>query len=768
MLGLSSFQQVYAVAFTTLVEAQEYATQFPEYIQPDNNDWLKPDFSSFHKENKPGAIRRFSSWFGISYPIWDARKFRTLLKSLVISRERDGLQGDFAEQYKPGKGDTFLIWGDIGGAFHSLVRDLAFLHEQGIINKQFKIVKPNYIFIFCGNVIDGSPYALETLTLLLRILSVNHSRVFYLRGHHEEKEQWHNAELARELKIRAQHVSREEIPLNNLLTRFFDTLPLGLYLTHDTQNEIEAVLIANNEEAKSMFSGIKATHLGGDEETRGFFNVAENKAPKKKTVTIKAYITTEDPSESPQKTKGLTLVRAVEGAPHWFIFSSPTERSQKLHQFQYDAFVRMTAHNGISSWTLSLFNQRVAAFDGFQESALYQLVSGCSLKKKDQLAQEEPLMDTAMSDAQELQLSEKKTTKTDEDDADEKNETNFKIATLTDFSKGTKRLGRAVQAGIELRYAQAHAQGETVPDMVFIDDQSIPAITRHEVERLVRTGIHTLLMPTGSATLASYLDLIREGKLLVLFPLTGASSFRDPELTYIIHLRASYTNEAKALTRYAIDTLKSKKLLIFYQDDLVDKSSLDAATKPLKKQGAERAWKTVVYDEDEQKQIDTVGKYAPDTIIFLVTATAAKKLLLQIEIDELQGKKILGCSALSEPGFVDFIRENNFNLMYLSVVPNPSTSDLVIVEQFREAAQKRNMALNPLSLESYIATDLLFSVMGQMKGQPSNTQLIERLEAIKNIKYKGLPLNFVPEDRTLLHSVWLDTGDAQWVELKVS
>lgn len=1102
--GVITFHNsLYGVSFATLTEAQEYAARLPEYVQPDNNDWLKPDFSSFHRAHRPGVFRRFISWFGASYPAWDARAFKTLLKSLVTSRERDELRGEFAEQYKPHKGDEFIVWGDLFGAFHSLVRDLTFLKERGIINDQFKIVKPNYLFVFNGNVIDGSPYSLETLTLVLRMVSMNHSRVFYIRGYHEEKERWHNFELEQELKIRARHVSREAIPFGDLLTRFFNTLPLALYVVHDMPEEVQAVLIANNEEVVRTFGGNNGMlRLMGDETRRGVF-MQEVAKPQKKNVKIKAYITGEDRSVSYHKTEGLTLLSSVGGAAVWLVFSSPTERSQKLYQFQYDALARLIAYNGMDSWTISLLNQRVAAFDGFQESATYQVTTGWPIKQKDQLKEQEFYIGATMDlskgaspigkrvkeglelafnrehtlhtipgimpelathddeytpiktrsiiekmvkngittfigsqgspslesyldmikdgkvlvlfpftgapifrkpeikhlvhyrgsyirEGEELvnyalkDLNAKRVAIFYQDDAfgrgalegarkalkeagiteflevphernvinykkqettlidfnpdtilfstnalairglirqmgvqyftgknllgisvyedaferflkdkgltftlvrmvpdpqtsnlpiakeyrawadqlnmiydkvsfeqfinatilfeilrtikgpitnekiiekaeqmknypfkglvlnfnpetrelsgnlwldtgkgewivrgvkeelvpapvpaiakDEQADKPFKVATLTDFTKGTKSLGRAVQAGIELRFVQARDQKVAVPEILFVDDQYTPAITRPEVERLLADGFYTFLMPTGSPTLESYLDLIQQGQVLVLFPLSGAPIFRKPELTHLIHLRASYTDEGRALTQYAIDTMKSKKLVLFYQNDAFGLGLFKAGKEVLKKKNEGISWKGITYGRDEVnflEQIREINAYEPDTIMFFSTAMAAKGLIRQMGEDKVRDLKMLGCSDLGDAKFVQFLKEARLKVVYANVVPNPATSDLPIVQQFRKEAKKRGVELDPLSLESYIATDLFLYVLSRIHGRPTNIKIIAQLEAFKNIDYKGLSFNFNPKERTLLHSIWLDTGAPVWEQLAV-
>ena len=1102
---------LHGVALATLPEAQEYAAQYPEYdVSRDSDDWLRPDFSSFHKQNRPTVLRRLASWFGAAYPVWDARKFRTLLKQITTSREQDGFQGDFAERYKPHKDDKILIFGDLFGAFHSLVRDLTFLHDRGVITNSFKIAKPNYVLIFNGNVIDGSPYILETLTIVLRLMEKNPSRVFYVRGYHEEQERWHNFELARELQIRARHISREQIPLNDLLIRFFNTLPIALYLTHEVDDIVEAIFIGSDVGIAKKLDKQTLAHALGEDEKRGFFKFSKKQGESKRNVEIKAFITSEDRSINYHKTNGLTMLGAIGGSPSWLVFSAPTERSQNLYKFHYDAFAQVQAYNGMKDWTIALFNQRVPDLDGFNESEVFSLTTGQMIKKKKGVGKEQKVyfgatmdlskgaspigkkvkeglelafdkehaVDTVPGIVPELttyddeytprqtrnavdgmmknginifigsqgsaslesyldlvragkvlvlfpftgatifrkpdlkniihyrgsyiregeeliryaiqDLKSKKIAIFYQDDAfgrgalegarrelkdagisnflevahernvvdyrkqagkirdfnpdtilfstnaiairglirqmgvqyfagkkllglsvyedaferflkdkgltfilirmvpdpktsdleivkqyrewaNRKNITydkvsleqfinanilfeilrtieqpvtsekiiaaaekmknyplkglvldfnpetrelskdlwldtghgawlvksnrdvhqeppelveqpatidregaDFRVGTLTDFSKGTKRIGKAVRAGIELRLGESDAKSDAKkaglpPQVVFVDDQYTPSITRQEVEKLLESGINTLLMPTGSPTLEVYIDLVKEGKLLVLFPLTGAPIFRKPELTNIIFLRASYDEEGRALTNYAIEKMRAKKLLLFYQDDSFGQGLLNASLEVLKAH-EDVSFKEVAYERNDvnfQSQVKVIKEYDPDTILFFSTATAAQSLIRQLGVANLMGKKLLGCSDLGETKFVNFIRDTNLELVYASVVPNPETSDIEIVKRFREAAKRKNVALNPLSLESYIATDLLLRALNNIQGDVTNTKIIEQLTSIKDENYKGLKLKFDPEERTLIHSIWFDTGKPEWEEVWV-
>ncbi|HLE76393.1 MAG TPA: hypothetical protein VI521_01325, partial [Candidatus Babeliales bacterium] len=104
---------------------------------------------------------------------------------------------------------------------------------------------------------------------------------------------------------------------------------------------------------------------------------------------------------------------------------------------------------------------------------------------------------------------------------------------------------------------------------------------------------------------------------------------------------------------------------------------------------------------------------------------------------------------------------------YVSVVPNPKTSDLQIAQEFRDAAQKNNVPLDTFSFESYIGVDILLHVLQRMKKPISRNEIIEALSAIKESDYKGLELSFDPQTRTLLHSLWMNTGVSQWEKIPV-
>lgn len=85
---------------------------------------------------------------------------------------------------------TIFFWGDLHGDIQCLVFCLLRLHKQGIIDENFKILKPNIYFVFGGDYVDRGFYGCEVLALMAQLFLANNQldqeqRVFCVRGNHD-------------------------------------------------------------------------------------------------------------------------------------------------------------------------------------------------------------------------------------------------------------------------------------------------------------------------------------------------------------------------------------------------------------------------------------------------------------------------------------------------------------------------------------------------------------------------------------------------------
>ncbi len=351
---------------------------------------------------------------------------------------------------------------------------------------------------------------------------------------------------------------------------------------------------------------------------------------------------------------------------------------------------------------------------------------------------------------------------------------NLLFGCTLDLSRGLGIFGSQWKKGIMIGLQKLQELGGIngqIPKIIFLDDKYTPKKARENVEQFLNEyKIDILFSPTGSPTLEKYLDLVEKQQILVLFPGTGAPIFRKPDLKYMIHFRPSYVNEGKILARYALEHFNPKRVAIFYQDDAFGKGPLHGAQEVLGKSGnieiipVPYARNTLSFSGQAKK----ITQINPDTIIFSSIPLAARELMKRIGITHFTERNLLGISDFGEAVFRKFNKEKGLGFIIVNVTPNPETSDLEIVKEYREMAKKNNVAIDMISLEGYINSNILVHILKQIKGAITKEKIIEIAENIKNYNLNGLILNFNPQTRELSNKLWLDTGKEEWEEIAVS
>lgn len=382
LLG-SFYAYSYVPIFTSLQDLNQYAATHPEYPPIDNDSWVNPDYSSYLKSQLPRWWDRLMFNIHIkSWPLWHIEGFVDLLTRVTLYRENEGYIGRFVMQEPARYGASYIIWGDLQGAFHSLVRELNKLHAMGIIDNDLLIIEQNYYLVFNGNAINRSAYSLEVLTLLLRLMEVNPQRVFYLRGDYEDQGHWKNFSLKTDLILRASLVSHTEIPLSHEIDRFFNTLPLALYVVEKTED--------SNNILRISYTGRDNQELV-EEKFKGFFQHAQHNhvfklnneiasAPAK--IDIKAIIKGEH-LNSYRPSTGLSQLEVDRGSTAWAIVSCPTQSYQQLQDFYYDAFVLLEIGKRLDTSTITLYNQDARELVGFKQVNTFNVVTGLKVQEKE-------------------------------------------------------------------------------------------------------------------------------------------------------------------------------------------------------------------------------------------------------------------------------------------------------------------------------------------------------------------------------------------------
>ncbi|MBU1007555.1 ABC transporter substrate-binding protein [Candidatus Dependentiae bacterium] len=700
--------------FDTLSDLKEYAQLYSEYQKSDNNDWVDPEYTSFYKNVLKQSVfsrvfKRIKSFFGFKItPEWDPQQFAKLLEDLKKNRLAGGPQGLFDQEIERKEGDRFIVWGDLHGAFHSLVRDLNELMRRGIINENLVIQASDVEFVFIGDLVNRSPYSLETLQVVLLLMSRNPKKVFYLRGTHERKGHWEGFGMRRDLKLRLGHLRSsvfEPVPLVDKINLFYSVLPDALIISHQGSKEKMGIMHSLPDENEVIDKNLKLLLHG--EQRLGVV----------------------------QETNGLKFIGYSGHIAQWSLLSCPTEVYQRFFKLYHDSFVEVSLGASISESVLTLYNHDLRGTREEFSQAHFNPIFGYTLREKRNFIKDKTILN---------------------------------IGSTVSLTGIVGPLGQDTKLGIEAAlYDFNKEDNKVLIKPVFFDDGYEPRNARNNIKRLQNVyGIDIILVPTGTPPLAFYLDMVRSGKISVLFPYTGGIQFRKPNLGSMTHFRASYTKEIESALAYLTEDLGIKKIAFFYQDDDYGAPIAQAAHEYLRKQGIS-TWLDLPHfraKSDFRGQIAQLKKFAPEAIGCFSSHFPTTELISQLGTEYFLGRVLFGTSFLYSDMFKAFLEERGIPFVFSAVMPIPRESKLEIVGEYEKSMNNFGQYASIDSLEGYLGASLLIDAVKHIPLPITKEKVVAYIQSLNNYSFKGLTLTFDPETRQLFNKVWVRTLDGKWLE----
>ncbi len=803
--------------FETLEVAQRYAQQIPEFPESDTLDVDKPNFTSLYKKLSPYWWQRVMRRIGIQKPLWEPADFVRLLHEVVKQRGATDLAKEYfvienkrvsveeKAQITVSADTSLVIFGALHGAFHSFVRDLTELVKQGVIDERFRI-QGEHTYLFClGNAIDLSAYSLETVSLIFRLMLVNKDKFFYVKGEHEMEELWRHYGLYAELKQRT-----SEFPLKEMadaLDALFTTLPhevpidmpTGERLMLAAQDGQKADVVIMGDDPQKKYRRGQGLYLMDGPVTTwsvvsspvklyrvryGFFYDSFVKVQLQKRLyesTIQVYYNDGKPYFKRGPTYNLLtgnlLVRGIPPVP----VTSPAavdydaaDLDDRITFLQEQVDRLRKQVNLIDKQVPKIIIHTPTSAKRFEK---LRTDVPMTLKELNRVARDsERNYNLLVDDLEHLILAAraKGVSVVLPEEHVHTDEQSIVLGTTLDLSKSAKGLGVPFRSGMALKVNKQNREGgingKTVK-LIFLDDGYIPAISRQNIEKLI-AEYHTpfILCPGGTPTLLSVMDLIRDKKILVLFPQSGSPLFRTPDLTHVVNFRASFEDEGKQLTEYILKTYFPKNFVFFYQDDAFGMSILKGAREALKQAkmppGVEVSYlaNTTYFKEAAQK----IRNANPDAIGFFATGPATIQLIRDIGVEFFANKNLYAVSSVGDEATIRVLKDKGLNVILGHVVPNPETSMLPIVKEYREQIKKQGQKENVFSLEAYITTSITFDLMSKLSWPITMEKLIRQVEQSRGYEFKGLTLTFNPQTRSLANYLWIDAGDEQWIKREIS
>ena len=325
---------------------------------------------------------------------------------------------------------------------------------------------------------------------------------------------------------------------------------------------------------------------------------------------------------------------------------------------------------------------------------------------------------------------------------------------------GRQELGRDLALGVDLVFNKINKMGGIKGyflKLLVKDDRNTAMQSKKNVDFFLRkTSLLFNPFMTGGLK-AIPKNVLPE--LLVLFPFSGASSFRAPENRSLFFYKPSFHQEMEALVVYIKERLALNKVAIVYEASGWGREMRDAAKEHIDAYGL-----TNVIDASYPAQTVNVGEAVkkilvkmPDTVICIGNAQPIYMFIKEAVNKGLTHSVFLGSSS-TEPAQKRLLMARGIKMIVASSVPNPWISDIPLAQRYRKAMEKIQTSPSVFSFEAFVSASIFVEALKAITPPFTKKKIATQLESMQNVTIHGLHLNFDMKSRSLSHPIWLSLG----------
>jgi len=366
------------------------------------------------------------------------------------------------------------------------------------------------------------------------------------------------------------------------------------------------------------------------------------------------------------------------------------------------------------------------------------------------------------------------------------NEIRFGI--VAPFSGPAKELGRQMKLGIDTAFSRANDTGGVEGRMlklVSADDGYEPGRTLDAMKQLYdKEQVFGFIGNVGTPTAAVAVPFALERRTLFFGAFTGANILRnDPPDRYVFNYRASYAEETAAAVHYLIKIrrLQPRQIAVFAQQDSYGDAGFAGVSKAFRGLGLNDTailrlnYKRNTVDVDDAVNQLKAQKLGIRAVVMVATYRAAAKFIEKTK-DQFPGMlysnvSFVGSTALAEELMLLGPRYAS-GVIVTQVVPAVGGYSSAVLE-YKNALGKYFPGESPdyVSLEGYVAANVLIQAMRKAGPQLDTERLIDILENTRNLDLGlGAPLSYGRAEHQASHKIWGtaidDNGKYQAFELE--
>lgn len=305
-------------------------------------------------------------------------------------------------------------------------------------------------------------------------------------------------------------------------------------------------------------------------------------------------------------------------------------------------------------------------------------------------------------------------------------------------------LGQRMRRGIVAAFNEINAKGGVHGrrlQLISRDDGYDPDRSVAQTLRLVEDDkVFALIGAVGTPTAIATIPMTSARNIPFIGPFSGAEFLRDPELSNVVNIRASYSAETETLIKHLTEDRHFTRIGIFYQDDSFGRDGLAGVKNALARRGLELAaegtferntravsagWRTIKRAEPEA--IVIVGTYGPSAeFIKLAHQNGAYPTFVNISF--------VGATALARE-----LGPDGEGVIVSQVVPFPWDRSIKLVADYQAAQIALDPTITPdfVSLEGYISGRLAAAALEKAGPNPTRAGLLDTINATGRFDISG-------------------------------
>lgn len=331
-------------------------------------------------------------------------------------------------------------------------------------------------------------------------------------------------------------------------------------------------------------------------------------------------------------------------------------------------------------------------------------------------------------------------------------QTPLRIGMVAGFTGPVAGLVQESAEGARLYFDSVNAQGGVKGqniELVTQDDKYDPNTAVAAAKSLASQGVVALMLSRGTGPTEAMLPVLKENRLPLIAPATGAISLHEPVQPWVYHLRASYQKEAERAVKH-LAGIGVKRITIVQVNDPFGNDAGKGAIKGLDDMKL-RALSHLRFDRNRPELAPTmqaIAKAGIEAIVLIGPAYAV--------VEGVNALRAAGSTAhvatLSNNASSDFVKqlgENARGIVVTQLFPyERSTSNPLVREALGLAKAAGRSELTPAQLEGFAAAKLVVEALRRTSGKDVTRDAFARVLEGSRFDLGGLQVSYSEKEHS--------------------